>query len=157
MHLGTNHAATIDQFLDFQIEVRLNTSGRANRRHAQREIQPRKTRPHVGVHRRRTAHRKEHVIVHAYQTGQHRVALEIDCLCIRFDARSRAGIDRCDLAGANHYRLIFKRVYACAVDYADVCECDYRRFNANELLPLGLRTTLGERNAEHAETQKQRS
>ena len=32
---------------------------------------------HVGIHRRRATHRKEHVVVHADQTRQDRVAVEV--------------------------------------------------------------------------------
>ena len=65
VHLWTKHPTRIDQLLDFQIVVRLNTAGGANRRHPEGEVETRKTCAHVRIHRRRAAHRKEHVVVHA--------------------------------------------------------------------------------------------
>ena len=65
MHLRSNHSAAIDEPLDFQIGVRRDTASRANRGHAEREIEAWETGAHVGIHRRRAAHRKEHVVMHA--------------------------------------------------------------------------------------------
>ena len=70
VHLWPDHAAGIDQPFDFQIGVRRDAAGGANRGDAKREIETRETAAHVRVHRRRATHRKEHVVVHAHQTGQ---------------------------------------------------------------------------------------
>lgn len=88
VHLWTNDAPAVDQLLDFQIVVRLDTARCTNCRHAERQIEPRKTGSHVRVHWRIAAHRKKHVVVHADQTGQNCVAFQIEHLRVGRNIRS---------------------------------------------------------------------
>src|SRR5712692_2931426 len=140
MNLWSNHAAAVDQFLDFQIKVRLDAAGSANRRDAEREIEAWKTRAHIRIHRRRAAHGKEHVVVHAYQSGQDCVAFEIENLRASRYVRSCARPNRLNLLVGDNDGLIFERRGAHAIDHAYVGQSDYRRFCADELLTIGLRT-----------------
>ena len=65
VHLRSNHSAAVDKPLDFQIRVRRYAASRANRGDAEREIEAWEAGAHVRIHRRRAAHRKEHVVMHA--------------------------------------------------------------------------------------------
>ena len=69
-------------FLISRSVIRRDAAGGANRGDAEREIETREADAHVRVHRRRATHRKEHVVVHADEAGQDRVAFEIERLRI---------------------------------------------------------------------------
>ena len=136
VHLRTDHAAGINQLLNFQVGIRNHAAGGANRGHTKREIESREAAPHVRVHRRRPALRKEHVIMHAHQTGQDRVAFEIEYLGARRNIRSCARADRLDLAVSDNDGLIVARRGAGSIDHAHMGQRNHRSFNPDELLAV---------------------
>ena len=79
-HLRPNHLAGVNQLLDFDIRIRLDASAGANCGYAGGQIQAWEAVAHFAIDRRRAAHRKEHVIVHADQARNDGVTVEIEHL-----------------------------------------------------------------------------
>ncbi len=150
MHLWSNHAAGVDQALDFEIGVGRDAAGGANRRDAERQVEARKTDAHVGVHRRRAIHGKEHVIVHADDAGQDAVAVQIERLCVSRDRDAFGWSKRLDLAAVNDDCLILCGRCARAVDNAHVSQRDHGGVGANELA-VGCLRKRGDRKREEQE------
>src|SRR5258706_10632588 len=143
MHFWSDHLTRVDQFFDFKISKGHYAAGGSNRSDAQREIETREAAAHVRIHWRRSAHGKEHVIVHPHQTGEHGVAFEIENLRARWDFRSCARRRRLDLPAADYNGLVLKRRGARAIDDAYMGKCDHRRICADKLLAV-RRRSLGQ-------------
>ena len=120
MHLWPNHAAAVDQLFDLEIVVRLNAAGSANRGHAERQIESREAESHVRVHRWRATHWKEHVIVHADETGQYGVALQIQHRYSRLHEYRGAWMNLGNLSIDDENCLILHCRCASAVNHAHV-------------------------------------
>ena len=77
------------------------------------------------------------MVVHSHEAGQHRVAVEIECLRVGGYLRGSAGLDGLDLSITDNNRLFFLRSGAGAIDHAYVGQSDHGRLGAYELLSLG--------------------
>ena len=120
MHLWTNHSSRVDELLYFQVGVGNDAARRANGCDSIREIQSREADSHVGIHRRRSSHREEHVVVHTDQTRQHCVARQIKRFRTCGHRHARSGTDRRYFAAADYDGLIFLRRGASSIDHANM-------------------------------------
>src|SRR6185369_17790071 len=98
--------ARVDQLFDFEIGVRSNAARGADRRNAESEIETRKADAHVRIHRRRSTHRKEHVVMHSDETRQHGVPIDIERLRVGGYLLSCGWLNRLDLSVADDDGLI---------------------------------------------------
>src|SRR5436190_12862729 len=152
MHLWTNHSSRVDELLYFQVGVGNDAARRANGCDSIREIQSREADSHVGIHRRRSSHREEHVVVHTDQTREYRVAREVHSLCAGWNLRACTRLDRLNLSVVDHDRLIVFCRSASAVDHANVSQRNELCFRAYELLTIRCLCESGE-----CETEKQQN
>ena len=95
MHLRPRRLPRVDLLLQFQIRVRLERSRRADRSHAARQIQPRKTESHLAENP--VPHRIKHVVVHPHQPRNHAVPMQVDHLRIFRHIRRRSVAHRLNL------------------------------------------------------------
>ena len=86
----------------------------------------------VAVERRRI----EHVIVHPHETGDNRVAMEIERLRARGDRRI-GGANARDPPARDDDRLVLAGGSARAVDHADMCESHRRGIDPHEGADIG--------------------
>src|SRR5688572_890548 len=98
VHLWTDHLSFVDQAFYFEIGIWGDTARRPDRRHAHRQVEPRKADPHRRIDRRVSAHWEEQMVVHSDKTGQYRVTREVDRLRATRHGHARRRSDRCDLA-----------------------------------------------------------
>jgi hypothetical protein len=119
-HLRADQLARVDRALELEVGVRLDAAGRAHRRHAAGEVEPREARRVLPVHRRLAARRRVvHVLVHADEPRHHGAAREVEL------GRAReCGVllvaELGDLRAVDDDELILARRRARAVDDAHV-------------------------------------
>ena len=103
LNFWPGHFAVVNAALEFEVRVRFNASRRSNRRHASRQIQPRKTRGVLRVKRRRTARRWIiHMVVHADEARDNRAPAQVQHLRA-FGNLCVCGVsESCDLSVSDH-------------------------------------------------------
>ena len=132
VNFRAQHLAFVDGLLDFEVGVRLERSGGADRGNAACQIKPRKAVAHLAEDA--AAHGIEQVIVHADQAGNHAVTMKVQNLRIL----GRSGIrDRDDLSLREDDGLIGPRRSAGPVNHPDVGERDNGRIDLDERFHCG--------------------
>ena len=127
MNFRPCHFAVIDGAFQFEIGVWVDASGRSNRRHAPRQIQPREAPGMLRVKRRRPTRRGiKHVLVHPDKAGNHRAPGEIQHFRALGDFYASRIAERGNLSVPNDKSLIRARSGAGAVNDAHVRQGNHR-------------------------------
>src|SRR5262249_20240308 len=107
--LGADHAAIVDGLLEFQIGIGLDGAGGADAGNASGEVETREAAGVLGVESDAAPRRGVvHVVVHADQSGNHAIALQVDDLGAFGSGAAGLG-DAGDLAVADGHGLVVKR------------------------------------------------
>ena len=121
VNFWTGHLALINRALELQVRVWLDASRGTNRGQTARQIQSPKTCGVLGIQRRRTARCGViHVVVHADESRDHRVALQVEHLCALRNFRACGVSHRGDFSIRDNQCLIRARNCAGSIDHANV-------------------------------------
>src|SRR5439155_23713667 len=78
----------------------------------------------------------EHVVMHADESGNDAIAVEVEDLGARGRISFGGGADRLNLPIRKHDGLVGYRCGTRAVNHADMLQCDHRRVYFDELFDL---------------------
>ncbi len=135
VHLGSGGLARLDPLAHFEIRVRLDRPGRADRRHTAREVETREAERHLGEGP--ASGRIEEVVVHPDEPREHGAAVQVENLRILRHVRRVGLLDRTDHALLQDDRLVLASGSPGAIDDADVRQRDDRRIDLHVGLRLG--------------------
>src|SRR3981081_3801630 len=110
------HSPSVDLFLDLQIGVRFQGTGGADRSHASRKIKTGETETHLSEDH--IPHGIKHVVMHADESGNHAVAVQVEHLRFTRYTYRRGISDSRDFSFEYHDGLVLARTCARAINNA---------------------------------------